>query len=344
MSFYRGPDFIGSVFDHPSRRTPAFSPAPLSRASVPISRSISRSDTSAMAPLLRQMLAVHEAAHCTWHWVNRRSVHSVVVHGDGGEFRAVEGAGSHTPLYASNDVTDMLRDSDRKTREGWLQEGVAFMVARTAQRRVSRDPAYDSWCGNDINMVDRIVRALGGSARERAENLQWIEDEAEEFVNRYWKQIGCLADAILRRGGRLDEQQIRSVLASSIKLNETAAKHALSLACAGCVNYSAPFAWSDDSDAADLYHLGEDGEGGTQLYFPYGANNQVYITALKDAIESGSPAVASFAQKLLDDIEEMQAQSKANTTNPRGWGRALPRRPGDEENFRRRVGDGYLKL
>ena len=157
-------------------------------------------------------------------------------------------------------------------------------------------------------------------ARERAENLQRIEAKAELFVSSYWKQISCLADAILRHGGRLNEQQIRSLLSrasSSIALNQAAADHALSLACSGCVNYSAPFAWSDDSDAAELYHLGEDVEADgiePKLFFPYGANNQIYITALKDAIKSGSPAVASFAQKLLDDIEKMQAQSLQNTT------------------------------
>jgi hypothetical protein len=306
-----------------------------------------------MAPLLRQMLAVHEAAHCVWHWVRRRPVHSVAVHGEGGEFRAVEGAGSHTPLYASNDVTDMLADCDRKTREGWLQEGVAFMVARTAQRRFgARDPVYDSWCANDLNMVDRIVRALDGSARERAENLLWIEDEAEEFVNRYWKQITRLADAILRHSGRLDEQQIRSALsrAPSVKLNAAGADLAYDLVSAGKINWGG-FAWdsSDDNDLLDAedegskYHLGVDAEtvGAGKFHYPFTkTGDEVYVAALLDAEKQGG-VIGEFAAQLLDKITAMKKQSQANTTRPRAY--ALPRRPGDEEGFRRRV-DGYFLL
>jgi hypothetical protein len=243
----------------------------------------------------------------------------------------------------------MLAGSDQKTRRSWLHQAVAFAVSRAAQRRFgARDPIFDEWCANDLRMVQRIVDALGGSARDRAENLQWIEDEAAEFVRVHWRSISKLADAIYRHG-KLDKRQIEAVLgtrAAAVKLNKKAAAYAHDLAVAGCINYSAPFAWNDDSDAAELYHLGEDTEDGTEpkLYFPYGKNNEIYITALKDAIESGSPAVASFAQKLLVDIEKMQAHSKTNTTRPRMmWGSALPRRPGDEENFRRRV-DGYFKL
>jgi len=343
MSFYLGPSYIGSAFDHPSRRAPLFSPMPMSRTAVPIVRSAS----SPMAPLLRQMLAYHESAHCVWHWANCQPVCGVEVHANGGQFRAVENARSNPIPVDAGDVSNMLVDSDRKTREEWLHQAVAFAVSRSAQRRFgARDPVYDEWCTNDIRMVRRIVDALGGSARERAENLQRIEAKAELFVSSYWKQISCLADAILRHGGRLNEQQIRSVLSrasSSIALNQTAADHALSLACSGCVNYSAPFAWSDDSDAAELYHLGEDVEADgiePKLFFPYGANNQIYITALKDAIKSGSPAVASFAQKLLDDIEKMQAQSLQNTTGSKRIASRSHRYPDPDVLYWRT--DGFL--
>jgi hypothetical protein len=304
-----------------------------------------------MAPLLRQMLAVHEASHTVWHWANRRSVHSVEVHDDGGEFRAVEGAGDHTPLYASNDVTDMLRDSDRKTREGWLHEATAFMVSRTAQRKFgARDPAHNEWCANDLNMVRRIVDALGGSAQARAENLQRIEAKAELFVSCYWKRIIRLANAILQHGGRLNESQIRAVLsrASVVKLNESAASFAAELAKNGRLNWG-PFVPDLDGELTEgepgsEYFLGvEDADDTTTttVHFPFGRDNEVYLVALEQAAAQGG-IVGDFASQLLVNIKAEKAQAKADTPNPRGWGYALPRRAGDEPDFRRRV-DGYFR-
>jgi hypothetical protein len=48
------------------------------------------------------------------------------------------------------------------------------------------------------------------------------------------------------------------------------------------------------------------------------------------------------ASRLAPKIAGEKAQAKANTPNPRGWGYALPRRAGDEPDFRRRV-DGYFR-
>jgi hypothetical protein len=62
---------------------------------------------------------------------------------------------------------------------------------------------------------------------------------------------------------------------------------------------------------------------------------------LLDAQKAGG-LVADYATKLLKDITEMKAQAKANTTKPRGWGYALPRRAGDEANFRRRVDGRFV--
>jgi hypothetical protein len=168
-------------------------------------------------------------------------------------------------------------------------------------------------------MVRRIVDALGGSARDRAENLQWIEDEAAEFVNRYWKQITRLADAILRHGSRLNEQQIRSVLsrASAVKLNQAGADYASSLVAAGKISW-APFTWNDETDAAEEYSLGADADGTEPKYhYPFGRDGEVYIQALLDAQKEGG-LVADYATKLLTDITQMKAQAKADTPNPLG--------------------------
>jgi len=157
VSFYRGPNFIGHALDNPARRAAVFSPV-ATRASMPIVRS----DTS---PMLRRVLAVHESAHCTWHWVNRRSVHSVEVHGDGGEFRAVEGAGDHSPVYASNDVTDMLRDSDRKTREGGCTRLQVSWSA--AQRSAVSRPIRPTIVGAPTILTWSVASSMRSAAARR---------------------------------------------------------------------------------------------------------------------------------------------------------------------------------
>jgi hypothetical protein len=90
--------------------------------------------------------------------------------------------------------------------------------------------------------------------------------------------------------------------------------------------------------------LGYDTEvaGTGKYHFPFGKDGEVYIDALVQAMKEGG-AVGDYAKTLLSEIAGEKAQAKANTPNPRGWGRALPRRPGDSEDFRRRV-DGYLQL
>jgi hypothetical protein len=105
------------------------------------------------------------------------------------------------------------------------------------------------------------------------------------------------------------------------------------------------FAWDDDTDAEEEYGLGVDApkDGTTPKYFyPFGKDGEVYIEALQDAIADGPPVVAAYAKQLLDHIQKQKKQSLENTHNPRGWAYALPRRAGDEENFRRRV-DGYFR-
>jgi hypothetical protein len=99
----------------------------------------------------------------------------------------------------------------------------------------------------------------------------------------------------------------------------------------------------EGEDALSYYSLGIDAEsvGTSKYHFPHGKNGQIYVQALKAALKEKG-AIGDYAAKLLKDITTEKAQSEANTLNPRSWGRALPRRPGDEPNFYRRV-DGYFK-
>jgi hypothetical protein len=82
--------------------------------------------------------------------------------------------------------------------------------------------------------------------------------------------------------------------------------------------------------------------GTGKYYFPFTkTGNEVYVAALEDAMAQGG-VVGEFAAQLLDKISAMKKQSEENTTKPRMWGRAMPRRPGDEANFYRRC-DGYFR-
>jgi hypothetical protein len=99
-------------------------------------------------------------------------------------------------------------------------------------------------------------------------------------------------------------------------------------------------AWDSDDDDLDDYDLASDDDGEVQTHFPFGKNGEVYVTALLAAEKEGG-AIGDYASELLAKIQKQKKQSLENTLNPRSWGRALPRRPGDEENFRRRV-DGYF--
>jgi hypothetical protein len=115
------------------------------------------------------------------------------------------------------------------------------------------------------------------------------------------------------------------------------------------------FAWndSDDDDLLDeedegsKFHLGVDDDaetvGAGKFHYPFTkTGGEVYVQALQDAMAQEG-VVGEYAAQLLDIISKMKAQSEDNTTRPRAWGYALPRRAGDEVGFRRRV-DGYLKL
>jgi hypothetical protein len=112
------------------------------------------------------------------------------------------------------------------------------------------------------------------------------------------------------------------------------------------------FSWdrSDDNDLLDEEHegskfyLGEDTEavGAGKFHYPFTkTGGEVYVEALLQAEKQGG-VVGEFAAQLLDKISAMKKQSEENTTKPRMWGRAMPRRPGDEPNFYRRR-DGYFR-
>ena len=160
----------------------------------------------------------------------------------------------------------------------------------------------------------------------------------------YCNEICKLAAEIYRRG-TLDKRQIDAVLGNRarVTLNQTAADFADDLVQQGKINWGG-FAWDSDADGDDLldYDLASsDDDGEVQVHYPFGRDGEVYVQALKAALKDQG-AIGDYAAKLLKDITTEKAQSKASTPNPRGWGRTLPRRPGDEPNFYRRV-DGYFK-
>jgi hypothetical protein len=193
------------------------------------------------------------------------------------------------------------------------------------------------------------------SPQERREMLIDIEVRARQFVREYWPDIVRLADVLHARGW-LNERQIRAVLSRppAVKLNAAGADLAYDLVCAGKVNWGG-FAWDtdddddllDEEDEGSRYHLGVDDDaetvGAGKFHYPFTkTGGEVYVQALQDAMAQGG-VVGEYAAQLLDKIQKQKKQSLENTPNPRGWGRALPRQPGDDPDFRRRV-DGYLRL
>jgi hypothetical protein len=231
---------------------------------------------------------------------------------------------------------------------------VGMAAPKHAQRRYcGGSNRYDGNCDHDYLTIDRIVSCIASSPEEKREMLIDIEVRARQFVREHWSDILRLAD-VLHARGRLNEQQIRAVLsrAPAVKLNAAGADLAYDLVCAGKINWGG-FGWdsSDDDDLLDeddegsKYHLGVDDAaetvGAGKFHYPFTkTGNEVYVAALLDAEKQGGP-IGQYAAKLLDQITAMKKQSEANTTRPRAY--ALPRRPGDEPNFRRRC-DGFLKL
>jgi hypothetical protein len=317
-----------------------------------------------VAPLIDLMIAHHEAAHCVFSYINGRRVHDVSISpGRGaGEFRSVPNpktlADEGTPEGGAELIGMMAAARHAETRRQWLRDVVGYAVGRAAQRKFgAKDEYYDSFCRQDYQIINRVLHAITRDPERKARYLRQVEDDAEVFVYRHWNEICKLAAKIYRRG-TLDKRQIAAVLgkhASEVVLNDAGAQLAYDLVCQNKLDWGG-FAWDSDVDGEALldeegqdtlskYHLGMDSKatGTSKYHFPFTkTGGEVYVKALLDAEKQGGP-VGQYAAQLLDQITAMKEQSEANTTKPRGWGRALPRQPGDKENFRRRC-DGYIKL
>jgi hypothetical protein len=309
-SYYIGPNFIGNEFDRPSRRA-VFSPAPASRAATPIVRSESSDNVIA---------SIHEATHTCFNYYTGRGVFSVELDGDGGgRFRAHAGDTRAPTLTGAEAPIKVAVDSDSKLE--WCSLLVGQIAPLIAQRRYG-GRASDGICWHDILTVDRILSCISSSPAEQHDMRAEIERKARRFVTLHWPAILRLAHA-LYRGGRLDKYEVIDVLsrASSAKLNEVGVKNCADLIAAGCVSYS-PFAWDSDEDAEELFLgvVSDDDTTGPKLVYPYGANGQVYVEALKAAQKEGG-TIGQYASKLLADIEVMQKQSLKNTPRPRAYAR-----------------------
>jgi hypothetical protein len=339
MSMYRGPDYVGDPFLHPSRRQ-AFSPVVTSRASVPIFRSETASDL---------LVAVHEAAHCTYMFVHRRGVHSVEIDGrGGGQFKSH--SGPDLPLLTGRTLPPVSVTTDVATKRDWISLLTGLSVALHAQRKYGAAPADDSLCSHDYASIHRVLDGITASRPENRALLDAIEERAECFVNEHWGSIMRLARVLARRG-KLSKREIEAVLrGSSIALNSNAVTFAHGLISAGKVNWG-PFAASpgdpdggelldeEGEDAAEYYALGIDTEvvGTGQYHYPFGKNGEVYIEALLEAQKEGG-LVADYATKLLTEITEQQKQSyqpkKPPPNRPRGY-------PDADKLYWRH--DGYLR-
>jgi hypothetical protein len=212
-----------------------------------------------------------------------------------------------------------------------LQTLVSFCVPKLTQRRYA-GRVGDSMCEHDDLIVSRVLSSISRSSDDERRMFAQIQDEAQNFVNTYWGEILLVARALFKRG-RLDKYQIADILRmlpTKIALNQPGADYASDLIAAGKVNWG-PFAWDDDTDAAELYHLGtDDSDTEPKLYYPHGKGGEIYIAALVQAQKEGG-AVGDYATKLLADI----AAQKKQSFQPK---RAHP----IEEGLRWRT-DGFLK-
>jgi hypothetical protein len=322
-----------------TRRRAAFSPVVTSRASVPIAQSETVGD---------MITSIHEASHAAYHALTKRAVFSTEVYADGGgRFRA--SSLDVAPLLTGKEPPPVTVAADAKSKREWVDLPIGLASPKYAQRKYC---GSDRWnCEHDFAVIDRILTGISASLSEKHKLLAEIEARASRFVNAHWFAIVRLANALCARG-YLNESEIRAALsrAPSVKLNAAGADLAFDLVSAGKLNWGG-FGWdsSDDDDLLDeedeggKFYLSEDPEavGAGKYHYPFTkTGGEVYVQALLDAEKQGG-VVAEFAAQLLDKITAMKRQSEANTIRPRMWGHALPRRPGDEENFRRRV-DGYF--
>ena len=168
------------------------------------------------------LAAHHEAAHACWNFFNKRPVHDVRIDGEGvggGEFRATER--STVELSDTNDPKERARRDlmimsalvDEETRRTWLDELIGFAVSKAAQHRYgARGEFYDRVCGHDDLVIDRVIAVMTKSREQARQCRQQVEEQAEEFVRQYWRDITRLAEEIFRYG-RLDRAQIEAVLA-----------------------------------------------------------------------------------------------------------------------------------
>jgi hypothetical protein len=307
--------------------------------------------------LIDMLAAIHEAGHVVFAHINNHPIHDVRIEGQGrggGEFRTHDGP-NRMPLLTGNEAPIRVNASDKERRE-WCKTLVSFCVPKLAQNKYAGHVG-DSMCSHDDAAISRILSSISRSLEDERRMFAQIQEEASKLVDVYWPEILIVARALFEHG-RLNKQQIAHllrVLPTKIAINQTGVDYASSLIAAGKISWGL-FTWNDETDGADLldeegedpvsyYHLGYDTEvvGASKYHFPFGKNGEVYAQALVQAAEAGG-TIGDYAKKLLGEIAGEKAQSLANTPKPRMMARALPRQPGDPPDFRRRVGDGYLKI
>jgi hypothetical protein len=300
-----------------------------------------------VAPLVDLMICHHESAHCLFYYLNGLRVHDVTVaHGEGrGQFRSAPDATTFappdTPEAGAELISMMVATRDPETHAEWIHHLVAWAVGKAAQRKFgATHKSYDDYCYHDYVIINRVLDAITRDPERKAKYLRQVEYDAELFVHLYWNEI-CKLAAEIYRHGTLDKRQIEAVLGKrGVALNQSAADFADDLVQQGKINWGG-FTWDSDLDYDLASSDDDDDDGEVQVHYPFGRDGEVYVQALKAALKEDG-VIGEYAAKLLKDITTEKAQSEANTTKPRAWGRALPRRPGDEENFFRRV-DGYFK-
>jgi hypothetical protein len=232
--------------------------------------------TGASSNLLDELASVHEAAHTVFAYVSAWPIHDVRIEGQGfggGQFRTHDGDDT-MPLLTGHEAPIHVSVSD-KARRDWLKTLVSFCVPRIAQNKYA-GTVGDEMCSHDAAIISRILSSISRSLENERRMRAEIEDEAREFVDEFWGEILLVARQLFKHG-RLDRQQIASILRAlptKIALNQTGADYASDLVAAGKVNWG-PFAWDDETDAPELYHLGED-DSGTEpkLYYPHGKGGE----------------------------------------------------------------------
>jgi hypothetical protein len=86
--------------------------------------------------LLRELIAVHESAHCVWNYVEGAPIHDVRVSGLKGTFRPVADA-REFKVDQAEPVPD-LSASDVETRRVWLHLAAGFMVSLVRATKIWR--------------------------------------------------------------------------------------------------------------------------------------------------------------------------------------------------------------